>query len=484
MTSRATTTEMSPAMVMADRSSPREHLNPPPSTPPKDDSVPNGSPSRAINNATPRAINNATPQSAVKPSPGPAKPRTKRPNYNEIHRRPLPLNVHPLPAFLPHNPLSIVRIAIAMLSHSLWPPKSQLSIHKAYFSAETQSIHVTDPESIRALWEQGFFGTGSLSRSEPQWLDHEKRRRGIAASLTSAEVTRNRREERQQFKLERARLQIETIEEQLRREGKLATEAEPDLDAALDDPRDPSQDENAPTAPVLVRDAPPTLGDVNAATLAPESTPPIPNQEHLQLSLEEAFFLVYVLSAISITLSPASIDLLSSPSLFRLLATHSTFPPSTSPSPTQNPTHNQSIAPDNPFLLKYVVYHHFRSLGWVVRSGVKFACDYLIYNRGPAFTHAQFAVIIIPAYSHPYWSETEERRKEVRGKGGRDWWWLHRANRVQTQVMKTLVLVYVEVPPPWDGDREGKGVVDVRDVLKRYRVRETVWRRWSPKKME
>lgn len=44
---------------------------------------------------------------------------------------------------------------------------------------------------------------------------------------------------------------------------------------------------------------------------------------------------------------------------------------------------------DNPFLLNYVAYHHFRSLGWVVKSGIKFCADFLLYKRGPAFSHAE-----------------------------------------------------------------------------------------------
>ena len=45
---------------------------------------------------------------------------------------------------------------------------------------------------------------------------------------------------------------------------------------------------------------------------------------------------------------------------------------------------------DNPFLINYVVYHHYRSLGWVVKGGIKFCVDYLLYKRGPAFSHAEF----------------------------------------------------------------------------------------------
>lgn len=44
---------------------------------------------------------------------------------------------------------------------------------------------------------------------------------------------------------------------------------------------------------------------------------------------------------------------------------------------------------DNPFLVHYAVYHHFRSLGWVVKGGIKFCVDYLLYKRGPVFHHAE-----------------------------------------------------------------------------------------------
>jgi tRNA-splicing endonuclease subunit Sen2 len=44
---------------------------------------------------------------------------------------------------------------------------------------------------------------------------------------------------------------------------------------------------------------------------------------------------------------------------------------------------------DNPFLVNYAVYHHFRSLGWVVKGGIKFCVDLLLYKRGPVFHHAE-----------------------------------------------------------------------------------------------
>lgn len=47
-----------------------------------------------------------------------------------------------------------------------------------------------------------------------------------------------------------------------------------------------------------------------------------------------------------------------------------------------------SLRPDDPFLVSYVAYHHFRSLGWVVKPGIKFSCDWLLYRRGPVFSHS------------------------------------------------------------------------------------------------
>jgi hypothetical protein len=48
------------------------------------------------------------------------------------------------------------------------------------------------------------------------------------------------------------------------------------------------------------------------------------------------------------------------------------------------------LRPDNPFVLNYVFVHHYRSLGWVVKTGIKFCVDYLLYKRGPVFHHAEY----------------------------------------------------------------------------------------------
>lgn len=386
-------------------------------------------------------------------------------------------------------------------------------------------MHITDPDHVRALWEMGFFGKGTLSRSEPSWVERERAR--IVAKRggggTAEEATRKRREERRAFKLERARVEAEKVQRQrAKEEGRVVDEsgkgdggeadggagAEGDavetreagvtngsIEKIVEDAEAAAAKEGrVPDAELVAAEVPEILvtcdkgTDVTPSDLihpsnpAEEEQPPsVRNEEHLQLTFEEAFFLSYGLGVLDIRLSssgqktaPATStqDALSPRGLLPLFAAHSTFPSS--------PHHTDLPPPTNPFLLTYAVYHHFRSLGWVIRPGTKFSCDYLLYNRGPVFSHAEFAVIILPSYSHPYWSTDKGMLERdgvegVAGRGGMDWWWLHCVNRVQSQVKKSLVLCYVEVPPPL-GMEDGE--VGLGELLGRYKVREFVVRRW------
>lgn len=71
---------------------------------------------------------------------------------------------------------------------------------------------------------------------------------------------------------------------------------------------------------------------------------------------------------------------------------------------------------DKLFLPRYIVYHYFRSKGWVVKAGLKFGCDFceyfpylfiylfiinslklfflVLYKQGPPFYHASYTVIV------------------------------------------------------------------------------------------
>lgn len=437
----------------------------------------------------------------------PRAPRQRRLNYKHIHRFPLPLSVHPLPTLIPHNPLSIISIALSYLTYLVSPPSHER--FSAYFDIPSSSIHVTDPKAIRALWEMGFFGKGSLSRSEPTWLEREKKRKGLLGVNTSEEATGNRRIERREWKLERARKEKEAIAQLLRaeaaaREGlnAVAPQAADPLGTHAIDNDNVSKDSVAPAQNAYPTPEPATKrGDaVEKSTLngtkvvrfssvvdtirydensvlgqsieqpAELDSTHLEDEEHLQLSNEDAFFLAYGLGVLQV--HEANMDsIISVPRLFSLLRGHSYFPPHDFSTPPPEP--------DDRFIVSYVAYHHFRSLGWVVRSGVKFGVDLLLYNRGPVFSHAEFAVVVIPTYENSYWTETEAGRAKVSRKASHSWWWLHCVNRVQAQVKKTLVLCYVDIPPPALHE-DAADEVDIGAILRSYKVREMTIRRWVP----
>lgn len=456
-------------------------------------------------------------------SPNNARPahraRPPKPNYKHIHRFPLPLDVHPLPPLIPHNPLSLISVVLSYLTYFISPPHQET--YAAYFDSATSSVHVTDHKAIQALWEMGFFGKGTLSRSQPSWLEREKKRRGLLGGQTNEELTRQRRTERRELKLERARMEKVAIEKRLKAEAAARESGATTVDQTtatlltdvasggtavtlekfslrkarearmLESRRSKEQENKEPASPSSGQESPSkavrfspvvqekefasdsaTLRLPGLATEAQETSQeelPLKNEEHLQLSNEEAFFLAYGLGVLHVydhqqkTIIPHT-------SLLSLFCHNSYYPP-------RDPS--TDLKPDDPFMISYIVYHHFRSLGWVVRSGVKFGVDYLLYNRGPVFSHAEFAVVVIPAYEHSYWSETSDRRSYCATKQARSWWWLHCVNRVQAQVKKSLVVCYVEIPPPRSHDSKTHSE-DIGALLSRYRVREMLIRRWVP----
>jgi len=217
----------------------------------------------------------------------------------------------------------------------------------------------------------------------------------------------------------------------------------------------------------FIQSEPPSPERAATTTTTIEEAPlVIRDQEHIQLTLEEAFFLSYALGALNI-LDPETKTPIANQDLFYLFRKTSYFPPLANP----------SLSPDDPFMTNYVVYHHFRSLGWVLRSGIKFSVDYMLYVRGPVFTHAEFGVLILPSYSNPYWSSNPFLQNYVKSKETRTWAWMNRIHRVITQVKKTLVLCYVDIPKPLDPEEEQKLGID--GILARYKVREFVMTRFS-----
>ncbi|KAG6381574.1 hypothetical protein JVT61DRAFT_168 [Boletus reticuloceps] len=302
---------------------------------------------------------------------------------------------HPLPIILtePSEP-SFLRKTLHFFGVSA---SDILNPHcQGVLDVATRSVWVLDMKDAMILWQRGFFGKGDLSRSEPSWLARQINARKLAKKglMTSEEVTAKRRAERKQFKLDRAKAMAAAAAEAevAFQQGHCHDVTQPEQDVSRVEEDDGEDDEE-----------------------------PIENVEHLQLTLQEAFFLLWNLDCLSIS-NPDNIW-----NVFQnVYITSPTLVPSLDP-----PQHRRF---DNPFLVNYVIYHHYRSLGWVVKSGIKFCVDYLLYKRGPIFAHAEFAIVVCPVYEDP--ADQDGSSFELNNTSPFSWSWLSTINRVNSQVQK------------------------------------------------
>lgn len=357
---------------------------------------------------------------------------TKRPNLNALYSHPLPVRVHALPPLIPHNPLSW----ILYLADYFFPPQVEVIKCKAtvqHFGGSSL-VKVPDTKDQDTLWSMGFFGKGVLSRSEPSWFTRTSRRLNLEGSdelpLTSEEVTQVRRQERKKFKEERARVEQQELKKVQRMEmGEAVT------------------DIHVEAAPVRPSDSVKVDIEKMKTGMRPEDAEIVDEegrliqQEYMQLMPVEAMFLSEALGNLDVY--DTDDTLLEGVDLLYALG-----------------------YPDQErFLHNYVAYHHFRSKGWCVKSGVKFGTDFLLYKRGPPFSHAEFAVMIVPTYSD------EEKNKAL----APEWWWTSSVGRVIGGVKKTLVFSYVQIPEEIEQDK-----FNLSKILKSSSVTDIVYRRWLP----
>ncbi|OAX39795.1 hypothetical protein K503DRAFT_791731 [Rhizopogon vinicolor AM-OR11-026] len=380
-----------------------------------------------------------------------SKPSARRAETARIYAHPLPI-IFPEPTY-------------TFLGLSLTRP---LNPHcTALLDPITRSAWVENSGDAAILWQRGFFGKGDLSRSEPSWLARQINARKMKGKgLTSEEITAKRRAERKQFKLDRAKAMAAAAAEAevaFKEEGRvIAPGIAPDGTRII------------PSAATWK----PTSISVPSEESPPDDTPdelreeiePIQDLEHLQLSLQEAFFLVWALDCLTV-LHPETNEPLTLAEIWNAF---------------QN-AHMSSLAPllalppprfDNPFLVSYIAYHHYRSLGWVVKSGVKFCVDYLLYKRGPVFQHAEFAIVVIPVYEDP--QDQANSPFKLQNAEPFTWSWLSTINRVNSQVQKTLILSYITIPAE---SRVPSKVLSSPACFAHYSVREVVLRRFIPARM-
>ncbi|XP_023074178.1 tRNA-splicing endonuclease subunit Sen2 isoform X2 [Piliocolobus tephrosceles] len=159
--------------------------------------------------------------------------------------------------------------------------------------------------------------------------------------------------------------------------------------------------------------------------------------EYLQLSLEEAFFLVYALGCLSIYYEKEPLTIVKLWKAFTVV----------------QPT----------FRTTYMAYHYFRSKGWVPKVGLKYGTDLLLYRKGPPFYHASYSVIIELVDDH---FEGCLRRPF-------SWKSLAALSRVSVNVSKELMLCYL-IKPSTMTDKE----MESPECMKRIKVQEVILSRW------
>ena len=74
------------------------------------------------------------------------------------------------------------------------------------------------------------------------------------------------------------------------------------------------------------------------------------------------------------------------------------------------------------FEKKYLVYKNFREKGYIVNPGIKFGCDFAVYERGPGIDHA------------PYLVQVYNRKEPITSTG------IVLAGRLATTVRKQFIL--------------------------------------------
>ncbi|KAK2144846.1 hypothetical protein LSH36_725g00036 [Paralvinella palmiformis] len=168
-------------------------------------------------------------------------------------------------------------------------------------------------------------------------------------------------------------------------------------------------------------------------------------REHLQLSMEEAFFLSYALGCL--ILYDENKVALSLEAMWQIFCKK-----------------------DDRFLVRYVVYHNFRSKGWVPKSGLKYGTDFVLYKQGPAFYHSTYSVLV----RHLSGDRLMERHQGMARTT--TWTSLSALNRITEQVSKDLMICYVMEPEDITTNE-----IMSPDCISRYRIQEVVVKRMMSK---
>jgi len=309
-------------------------------------------------------------------------------------------------------------------------------LFKGVINSDLGCVEIIDQPAVRLLFNMGFFGHGSLSRHAPTF---------DLLPATAEDLFRP---------LKRAKGEVEEEDEfgaQKEDDDQSGSSGESDFFSGSDHGGAGSSsdwDETDITPNVVAQQLPSSSKDQAPRRIS--YTEVVSASESLQMAFEEAFFLAYALGSLQVFPLKSSTSDISLTELWKLFGT------------LRGEEKGQLQ-----FAVSYAVYHYYRSLGWVVKPGLKFGSDYLLYEEGPVFTHGLFSVTIIACDKD--WNilnkEDESRL---------DWKYLMAAYRVTHSVAKELILCYVQVPQDPD--------LTNPECIQQFAIRSVLMSRFIPSK--
>ncbi|KAI4486867.1 hypothetical protein M0802_012267 [Mischocyttarus mexicanus] len=160
--------------------------------------------------------------------------------------------------------------------------------------------------------------------------------------------------------------------------------------------------------------------------------------ESLHISFEETFFLMFALDCLQLIHFDGS-----------LMDIHSTW--------------LNFCEADKNFIQKYVVYHYFRSKGWVVKP--------VLYKQGPPFYHASYIVIIDVVDADTLTIIPSKSTRKM------SWSNLIGLDRLSESAAKEILFAQVL----WPSSISLNSPPSNPHMLSEFTVRELLWRRWNPK---
>ena len=279
------------------------------------------------------------------------------------------------------------------------------------------------------------WGKGTLSRSSPAWRKRKTKEMTGGREVSLEELTALKRKERAEFKEERLKRERMERERQLQKEASGETVTE-----------EIKEEEVGETQGKRKRQKVQLPEDHELPVYSEEYL----DKEILQIAPDEALFLMLV----GLLVVEFEGRRLSLSEFLHFVA--------------------RTSRPDDPFLVKFIVYYHYRRQQVIVKTGIKFGVDYLLYDRPIPMAHAGHCVNVLGDY-HLWGGDSERQIRQ-----NATWQEINLWQRLMGNVKKRLKLVYVEIPPmnsdtqDW---RKADSFEGFLKVLQGYRLREVMTHR-------